>query len=325
MLHTSDLRKQAQCRLGELSGNPKKLVLIHTAIALGSSLLLTVLTYLSSLMIADTGGLDGLGTRSVLTTAQSVLEILILIGLPIWQRGIYYAALQWINGEKPGFASLLQGFRRFGAVLRFLFLQVGSLIILGIAVFNLSSVIFTLTPFAEPFLELYKPFMAPDITPEQIQDLMTAEFIASAMDKMIPLLIIFCILYLIVLIPLFYRIRFADFAFMDGLPGGRSLLKSFSITKKTFWQVLKLDLSFWWFYLLQLLSVAICYADTILAALGVSLPVSPAVAAFGFYILGIACQGLLLWQFEAKRITVYALAYRTLDGSPESIEGDVEA
>ncbi len=325
MLQVSDLHRSARDRLQGVSGNPKKLVLIHTAIALGSSFLLTVVNYLFSLQIENTGGLGGLGTRSILATAQSVLELAVMIALPFWQLGIYYAALQWAKGENAEFGSLLQGFRRFSSVLGMLLLRSLLFITLAIAVVNVGSFIFMLTPFAAPLLELFAPIMEQSATPEQLEALLTPELIESVSRASIPLLIISGVLYIAVALPLFYRLRFGDFAVMEGLPAGRALLKSFAITQRRFWQVLKLDLSFWWFYLLQMLSVALCYADTILPAMGIALPVSGVTAAFVFYALGSICQCLLLWQWEGHRVTVYSLAYCTLDGTAGNNGSEVQS
>lgn len=315
MLQVSDLRHQAKARLLTVSGNPKKLVLIHAAIALGSSFLLTVINYLFSLQIENTGGLGGLGTRSVLATAQSVLELTVMLALPFWQMGIYYAALQWIRGESAEFGSLLQGFRRFSSVLGMLLLRSLLFIALAITVVNIGSFVFIMTPFAAPLLEILTPIMEQGATPEQLEALLTPELMGSVSRASIPLFILLGVLYIAVAVPLFYRLRFGDFAVMEGLPAGRALLKSFAITHKKFWQVFKLDLSFWWFYLLQMLSVALCYADTLLPAMGIALPVSGVTAAFIFYALGSICQCLLLWQWEGSRVTVYGLAYHTLDGT----------
>lgn len=325
MLQSSDIRRQANARLQDVSGKPKKLVLIHTAIALGSSLLLTVITYLLSLLIDNTGGLGGLGLRSALATAQSVLELAVMIALPFWQVGILYAALQWTRGESANFGSLLQGFRRFGAVLGLQVLRGILFIALGMPLSYIATAIFMLTPLATPFLERMAPMMEQGITPQQLEDLITPEFTAAAMQAAIPLLIIFGILYIAVAIPVYYRIRFADFGVVDGLSAGRAMAKSFHITKGSCLQVLKIDLSFWWFYLLQILSVAVCYADTILPAVGISLPVSGVAAAFGFYAIGTVFQTVLLWQYEAKRVTVYALAYRALDGTIDADAANEEA
>lgn len=323
MLQVSDLHRQAKARLAETAGNPKKLILIHTAIALGSSLLMTLITYLFSLGIADTGGLGGLGIRSLLTTAQSVLELVVTIALPFWQIGIFYAALRWVKGEKTGFSCLLQGFRRFGSVLGKLFLQAALFFGLGITVFYISTAIFMMTSLATPIVELFAPILEQGATPEQLEALLTPEVMASASQAAIPLLVIFGILYATVAIPVFYRLRFASFGVMEGLTGGKALLKSLAITRKQCWQVFRLDLSFWWFYLLQILSVAVCYADVILPAVGISLPISGVGAAFLFYLLGSVCQGLLLWQWEAHRLTAYALAYRTLDGTADAESEDI--
>ena len=324
MLKVSDLHGQAKTRLGEAPGNPKKLVLIHTAIALGGSLFLTVITYLLDHLIANTGGLGGLGTRSMLTTIDTVLTRVFSIALPFWQVGIFYAALQWISREQAIFGSLLQGFRRFGAVLGLLFLRGGLFFALGIPLSFISATIFLLTPFSGPYMEQLTSMMESNFTSEQLE-LMTPEVTAAMLQGVAPLLIIFGVLYLAVAIPLFYRIRFADFAVLDGLPAGRAMVKSFAITRKSCMQVWKVDLSFWWFYLLQILSVSLCNMGAFFPLLGISLPISDTVVALALYILGTVFQTVLLWQYEARRVTVYGLTYRTLDGTLDSDAVDTAA
>lgn len=315
MIQPSFLRQEAANRLRQVAYNPKRLVLLHTAIALGSSLLTTLISYLLSLQIAETGGLSGMTLRSVLATAQSVLELAVAIGFPFWNIGLLFAILRWTTGQAAVPADLLQGFRRFFSVLGLLFLRAALFLMLAIGITNISSTIYMMTPFATPLVNLLTPLMQQG---SAVESLMTDAFFSALLKEVTPLIIVSAVPFLLLAIPLFYRLRFADFAVIDGLSAGKALLKSFSITPKKFWPLLKLDLSFWWFYLLQMLSVAICYADSVLQALGISLPVSPTVAAFGFYIIGLICQGILLWQFEASRLTVYGLAYRTLDGTIET-------
>ena len=317
MLKVSELHNQANARL-EQAANPKGLALIHTAIALGVSFLLTLITYLLSLEIADTGGLGGLGARSVLSTAQATLELVVMLALPFWQLGIFYAALRWEKGENAEFTHLLQGFRRLGAAFGLLVLRCILFISLGVIVVNISTFLFMMTPFAEPVMEVFEPLMEQAVTPEQLWELLTPELMASATRASIPFFIMAGVLFLVVAIPVFYRTRFANFALMEGQTAGRAMIQSFIITKGSCLQVLKLDLSFWWFYVLQMLSVAICNADLLLAYLGVSLPVSGVAATVLFYALGSICQILLLWQFEAKRVTVYARAFRTLDHTDDT-------
>ena len=315
MLQVSDLHRQARSRLAEASENPKKLALIHTAIALGSSLLLTAITYLLNGLIADTGGLDGMQTRSLLTTAQSILDVAITMAFPFWQMGIFYAALQWIKGEQTTFGTLLQGFRKLGAVLKLLFLQFGLLLLLGFAVSNISTIIFMLTPFSDSFIEHFEPIAKQEMTQEQLEALLTPEFTEKLTQTFMPLLIILAVLYAAGTLILFIRLRFAGFAVLEDLPAGKAFFKSYTITRKNFWQILKLDLSFWWFYLLQLLSVVVFQLGAILPLLNISLPLPDTAVALIFSILGAAFQCILLWQCEAKRVTVYGLAYHTLDGT----------
>ena len=324
MIQVSDLHQQARNRLQALPGNPKKLVLIHTIIALGSSFLLTVITYLLDRLIEGTGGLSGLGLRSVLTTVQNVLMLTVTMALPFWQMGILYAALQWEQGTPTGFGSLLQGFRRFGSALGMHFFRSALMIALSFAAINIGTIIFMMTPFTQPLLELIAPMTELGITPEQVESLMTPEWVESAFHASVPLLIIADVLYVIAAIPLFYRLRFADFAVMDGLTAGKALLKSFVITRKQSLQVFQLDLSFWWFYLLQILTVLLYDANTILPAIGISLPVSGVAGTLIFSALSILCQSILLWQWEGHRLTAYALAYRTLDGTIGSGDMDIQ-
>ena len=75
MLNLSDLRQKADRQLDFAPYAPRQLVLIHTAVSLGASLVVALVNLLFASMIENTGGLSGLGTRSMLETAQAVLEL----------------------------------------------------------------------------------------------------------------------------------------------------------------------------------------------------------------------------------------------------------
>lgn len=319
-LHTASLHRQAKDLLGRAEYSPKKLVLIHTAVSLGASLLMTVLNYLFSLQIADTGGLGGLGLRSMLTTAQSVMEMAVLAILPFWEFGLVYAALRWAKGETAGMTDLLQGFRRFGAVLGFQFFSCALFLALAIALFYFSTTVFMLTPWAAPLLELFAPIATPSATAEEIEALLTPELMQQAASTMTPLFILFSILFLVVAIPLFYRLRLSQFAVMEGTGAVKSMVQSIRITQRNSLQLLKLDLHFWWYYLLQVLCLAVSFGDVFLLQLGITLPVSADVGYFLFYVLGALCQLVLLWQAQAPLLTTYGLAYRAFKGTPPKAE-----
>ena len=76
--------------------------------------------------------------------------------------------------------------------------------------------------------------------------------------------------------------------------------------------IFKLDLSFWWFYVLDGLTLALCYGDLILGLMGISLPISADVSYFLFYVLYLAAQ-LGLYVFARNRVEcTYAAGYDAL-------------
>jgi len=313
MLQSSVLRRQAGEVLQKAAYNPKRLVLIHTAVAAGSIFLVNIVNYLLSQQIAQTGGLSGVGMRSVLATVQSVLELGATVMLPFWELGLIFSALLWAKGESSAPADLLAGFRRFGAILRLRILQGVLFFIIAFGVFNISYIIFVLTPFSDSLLAQLEPILEQAAASGQPDVLITEELLMATAKNCMPLFIIFGVLFAGVLIPVFYRVRFADFFIMEGNGAVKSLLESFKITKKRSLQVAKLDLSFWWFYLLQILSIAIGYGDLICSAFGLALPLSSELRFVLFSALSLLAQGALLWQCQGVVLTTYSLAYRTLN------------
>ena len=81
-------------------GSQKQIVLLHTVGLVGSSLLLAVLSEILSRMISGTGGLSNLGTRSILSTLQSMLPILQTLLLIGWNAG-YAMAMLKISRREP--------------------------------------------------------------------------------------------------------------------------------------------------------------------------------------------------------------------------------
>ena len=74
----------------------------------------------------------------------------------------------------------------------------------------------------------------------------------------------------------------------------------------------QLDLSFWWFYGLQLLVMVLCYGDMLLPLCGIELPFSETVSYFLFLALSLALQ-FAVYYFAMNRVAVtYAVAYTAL-------------
>ena len=313
------LKARAAAALSEASYSPGKLALIHTGAAAALSLLLTVLNYVLTDQIGGTGGLSGMGLRSVLSTAQTMLSIVSMAVMPFWELGFVYAALRMARKEQTAPENLLQGFRRFGPMLRLTLLQ--GLIYLAIVILciNISSAIFIMTPFSLPLAEALQTLST--------QAASAQELMVEVSGALIPFYCIFAILLAVMAVPVLYRFRLAQYLIVDEPKTGAlaALGTSHRLMRYNRWAMFRLDLSFWWFYGLQLLSFLLAYGDVLAAVLGIRLPVSEGVAFFGFYVLHCASQLLIAWRFASPVAVTYATAYETLqqmhkDAEPQLVK-----
>lgn len=303
------LKNAAKESLSSASYDPKKIILIHTGAVLLLSLVLTVINIILQQQIEGTGGLSGLGTRSVLSTIQSLLQLAQAILLPFWNMGLITAAIKISRNQRAEPDTLLAGFRRFGPVLRCQLLK--GLIIAGVMIgaCYAATLLFLLTPLANPLMEALEPMLRADAS-------MDPMLVLDSIDPatMIPLYAIVALLCCLLVLPVAYRYRMADYILMDGARRGalhalgisRIMLRGHRVT------LFKLDLSFWWYYLLEALALAVGYGDLILPMLGIRLPVSGTAAAFLFFLLYLLCT-LAIQYFARDRVAVtYAKAYDAL-------------
>lgn len=307
------LKDAATYSLARSSDSPKKLVLIHLGVSLLVSLLLSVLDFLLEQQIGAAGGLSGLGSRSLMGTVQYLLRLAHIILLPFWQMGYLFLTLKLAREESVNVGTLLEGFRRLGPVLRYH-------LMLGIMLFGIvlgssyvAGVIFLFSPFSLPMMEELGPLLS---DPTALENEETMELMAQ---HSLPLLILYAAIVLILLIPFFFRYRMAALALMDTPEIGtlRALRTSRKIMKHHWMDVFKLDLSFWWFYLLEGLVVLVAYGDYLLPMFGISLPLSPNALYFLFLILSMVCQ-LALYGWRKNEVSVtYAHAYAVLRENAE--------
>ncbi len=298
-------KNTAAQRLGDRENT---LTLVHTAVVVGAQLILALLSLWLDKGIESTGGLAGMGTRAVLSTVQTVLQYAVMILLPFWEIGYLRAALCFARGEHADTGTLTFGLRRFRPVLRLILLKTVITTLLMVASIHVASVIFTMTPFAAPMEEMITPVLQAQ-TVEQMQQLMDALPQEEMLRAITPALIIAAVVFIAVYIPVFYRIRMAEFVVVDDdKPGAFAALRqSLKITRKNALQLFRLDLSFWWFYLLQILITALGFGDVALLAMGVSAKAE--VLYIVFLLLQAGAQLLLYWKFRAKVQTAYAVSY----------------
>ena len=308
------LKQTANARLAEAAYDPKMLALIHTGISLGAGLIVALVNYYLSHQIDSAGGLSGMGTRSVLETVQTTLQYVLTFVLPFWEIGFVYAALRMARGQRADFDSLLEGFRQFRPVLRLKLLQIALYLGVGIICMYAGSFLFMLTPASVKMMESFLPIMESGGSIEQMEAAMAAIPLEELMQMMAPFLVIFGILFAAVAIFLFYRFRMAEFIVMDQPKTGpwRALRQSSRMTRRKRMDLLKLDLSFWWFYLLLAVSAAVSYGDLLLPWMGISLPISEDLAWIVFYLLGMVVQLVVFWYAFSYVQTTYATAYDVL-------------
>lgn len=304
-------KQKAAQRLQDSQYPPRKLVLIFAGVSLGFSLLVTLINYLLTRQIDGTGGLSGLGMRSILSTVQSVLQLVGLVLLPFWQYGFVAAGLGFARGQNPTPHTLLHGFRRWGRVLGLQLMQGLIMIMVATISMNIGTTIFVMTPLADDFNRILMPMFS---QMEDMNQLLDAAFMETAMEAALPAVWLTLGVFVLIMVPLGYRFRMAEFVVMDEPPRGglAALLISIRLMHRNCLQLVRLDLSYWWFYLLQGIILLLGYGDLLLQTLGIALPFSADTAYFVFYLLYLGGQLALYYFAKTPVQTTYSLFYDEL-------------
>ena len=308
--NTKQLKTRAFQQVSDEKEQVRKLVFIYFGVSIAISLLVNGLNVLLDAGIDTTGGLSGLGTRSVLETAQTILQYAASIFSPFWQMGFIGIAIRIALSANIQPRQLFSGFQRLPRVLGYFALQMALFFACGIACSYLATFIFSMSPFADSLVDVLEPLMSggmPDLESLPVEQLLKAY---------IPLLVIMMVIFLPVYIFLRYTFRLAGFYIMDepGLGAFAAMRSSASAMRGYRLAMFRLDLSYWWYYLAECCLVIVCYLDMILPLLGISLPVNSTVAFFGALVLyGILELVFQLWLNARVEVT-YALAYREIRG-----------
>lgn len=318
MKNPRSLKAAARNSLENAHCDANKLLLVHIGITLGLSALLSLLDYAVEQGIGNTSGLSNLGLRSILETAQTLLRIAHTVALPFWQMGYLFFTLKLSREESASTGTLLEGFRRFGPILRYQLLC--GLLVTGVIMVStyISTGIYLMTPLSNALVEEMNA-----LAQSGTEDMAVLEemLIVVISEHIWPIVILFSVVCLAIGIPIYYRYRMADLALMDHPEKGaiHALRSSRKMMRKNCLRLFKLDLSFWWFYLLEVLVAAVAYTDTFLPALGVWLPLHEDVQYFLFYFLSLACQFGIYWLCKNYVCVTYAKAYTALLPEPEEM------
>lgn len=304
-----ELKAEAAAALKNAAYPPKKIVLIHSGITLAVTLTLVILNYLLGLVVEGTGGLGGLGTRSVLATMQTLLQFANMILQPFWSIGLVMTVLSIARSQRADAKTLLAGFHRFGPVLRLNILRGILYFALIMVAVQISQIVFMMTPAAASIYGKLQQLVESGVTnPAEIPG---DELVKQIIFKSLPFMVA---AMAILLIPVSYRLRMADFILMDHPEMGAlfALGASNRLMRKNCFRLFRLDLQFWYYYALELVVALLFYGDYILRIAGVELGMSADAAMFVFAIVGLACQlGLYVWKKDLV-FTTYAKVYDSL-------------
>ena len=298
------LKKKASNRLQ--SGNdPKKVVLVYAGIVALSSLVVTVVQDLLDSQISQTGGIQNIGTRSMLTTADTVLTIAQLLLVMCLTLGYTGSMLRIARGQYASPNSLKAGGERIWVLLRTRLLQ---MLIMTAAAFALCFLVINvclLTPLSNRVIAVMGTVSAEVLLAD---DLALIGFYSA----MLPIILI----YLVALVPLLWYFsctyRMVDYLLIDRPQLGAfgALRESRRMMQGNMKMMLRVDLSFWWYYLLQALVSVLVYLNMVLALFSIGLP--PEVLYWGTVVLYLAADFALRYFFSNKVAVTYALFYDSL-------------
>ncbi len=282
-------------------GAGKSIAWLYAGIVAGTSAAVSVLTFLLSRQIAGTGGLSGLPARTALATAASVLEMGVQLALPFLAMGYLAAVLRLSRQEPADRQLLLEGFRNFGPVLRLLLLKGLVYLLVGFACTYPAMMLVAISPWGTPVLE---SILLGTQSPE----------------AMVPMVVVFLILYLCVCAPIYYRLRLADFALMDNPTAGAlaAMRTSLILTRHRSGLLFRLDVSYWWYYLARVGVLAVAYGDQLLQLGGVNAGLSPDVLFFLTCAVSLALDALLTGLKQNEVETAHALCYGAFSQTPNA-------
>lgn len=265
-----DYKAQAAQRLS--CADPKRLGTIHSAVTVGAGILVALVALVTGRMIENTGGLSDIGLRTALGTVQQAVALIVQILLPFWTAGITFCAIRLARGQAAGPKDLLGGLKRWGVLLRLYLFQMLLLTSAIYTIMQLAVMLVMLTPFAEPMLASMDALMGQSMTldPSTLTDQLAADLIKT----MLPVYIAALPLLAAVLVFFHYQFRLATYRVLDeDRPGAiRAMFQSCRLIHRHRFRLFRLDLSFWWYYLLQALLTVIPMTDVLLKAVGVPLP-----------------------------------------------------
>ena len=324
-LNIRELKARAAALTAEHRSAARLLVLwycgVSAVLTLGSN---GLNLYLDS-QIVSTGGLSGIGLRSILQTIQEILTLVNQFFGPFWSAGFLLAMMGMVRGHAPHPRTLIEGFRRFFTVLGHMAFRFLLMVVTAITAVNLGAALFSLTPLGQRFSQEMTQVMSDPnfILPSGAvnMELIPQELMLEAGLPLTGLVMaLFGLLYLYIC----YPFRLSMYLMLRQPMGAiRAHFESLRLMRGHKWSMLKLDLSWWYYYLLTVLIGVVGYLDLIMGLLGLPLPMDETVmffATMAAYCVFITL--LCLWK-KCPMDASYVLAFEAI-ANPETEEAAPE-
>lgn len=313
ILNSQNLRREADRTL-KRGREPKKAVFVYAAVSLALSLISTLLSYWFGSQISDRGGLSNLGTRAIYETAQSVTPMIASYVAMCLELGFLGAMMRISRGQYADHTDLKVGFRKFWPLLRLVLIQSCIYFAVAFVSAQLGSMLFLMTPWAEPLTEVLAPMVASGTV------VMDEATMMQAMQYMGPMFAVVGVVFLAGLIPVLHRLRMANFCLLDDPQGSAmaAVRTSSRMMRRRFLPMLKVDLSLWVYYLATAAVMLVMNLDLILGFMGIPLPENALVVSFGLYAVALVMQFAVTVLLRPRVELTYLAAYEKLLEKPKS-------
>lgn len=302
----------------------KRIVLIYTGLIMGLSVLVMAVNYVLDLRMDQLGGLSNMSARAALSALQGVLPLVQSMVSTCLSVGFLAAMLRIARGQYVSPQTLRLGFDRFWVLLRCTVIK-GLLYTSGIFVSVYAGImVYMMTPWASEMMEFLVPYLE-DVPLIDATVVLEAAVYDQFAAMLWPAYLICGILAAVLLLPMVYSYRMAEYVIIDKPAYGAmmALRESKKMMRANRVALFKLDVSLWWYYGALTLASVLGYGDVILPLMGLELPVSDEVGYFLFYGLYLAVTAVA-YYFLLDRVEVtYALAYDTLKPEEPKNEGVV--
>ena len=296
------------------AGQLRQILLVYCGILLASCLVTTGLGQGLGSLMSRSGGLGNLGTRSLLSTLQTLLPMAHTLVLLVLDLGLLAAMLRISRGQFTSPQTLRTGLARFFPLLRLLLLQIPIYLALGLAMVYASMMVFFMTPLSNGVIELLTPMVNSGADPQQLVTMLTTDDAAlmAFLKAVAPMYGILLVRMAAVMIPVSYRLGVAQLVIVEDPRAGafRALSESFRMTRRNCMAFFKLDLSFWWYYLASMLVNVLPFLDSVV-------PMSES-AGWLLYGLSLVLQIGLYYFFRPRLEVGRCLIYNAIRPKPQS-------